>query len=481
MNEPWTDVTILCKVVDNYGDIGFVYRLARSLSRLEPAMRLRIVVSDLISFAKMAPGLLSNGTGSAEQSYNGWTVLDWNNSAQCTASYEKNPPKVILECFQCGRPEWLDSILFSDKRTEVVHILNVEYLTAEKWADDFHLLKSGTRSILVKKVNFMPGFSAKTGGLVLDEPFVSFMHNREFAKQTLLGAQSLSNREQSLSTQEQSCVANNQTLSPADISLFGKKNVCTVVVFSYPRDFTPVVQALAEYEALMKKNDPDFSVHVFLANGICREPFLTAYHDFFGEHSDGILEKGKNNVEVVESPFEEKVSAFPKKESPFEERETPIAITASPFAVTELPFLSQSKWDALLTLADVLFVRGEDSLSRASLTGKPFFWHAYPQKEEYQLVKVQALLDVLEPYFSKEDFTLLSKFWLLYNTTENTAGGVAGSMTKEDVVATQKTCLLGLLDRLAALTDGFSSFSAMLEKNGDLGKKLIEYLKQLQF
>ncbi|MDE6349393.1 MAG: elongation factor P maturation arginine rhamnosyltransferase EarP, partial [Treponemataceae bacterium] len=41
------NITILCKVVDNFGDIGFVYRLARALTERDGQLRLRLIVSDL--------------------------------------------------------------------------------------------------------------------------------------------------------------------------------------------------------------------------------------------------------------------------------------------------------------------------------------------------------------------------------------------------------------------------------------------------
>ena len=40
-------VDILCKVVDNYGDIGVVYRLAKALSALDPALKIRLSVDNL--------------------------------------------------------------------------------------------------------------------------------------------------------------------------------------------------------------------------------------------------------------------------------------------------------------------------------------------------------------------------------------------------------------------------------------------------
>ena len=91
------------KEVDNYGDIGFVYRLVRSLSsskiqNLFPSIsiKLRLVVDNLNSFSKMAPEVLCNVP---EQNVNGWTILDWNDEKNCNELYKKNPPDII----QIGR------------------------------------------------------------------------------------------------------------------------------------------------------------------------------------------------------------------------------------------------------------------------------------------------------------------------------------------------------------------------------------------
>ena len=51
------NILILCKVVDNFGDIGVVYRLARALSDLRPSVKLTLVVSNLESFHKMASAI----------------------------------------------------------------------------------------------------------------------------------------------------------------------------------------------------------------------------------------------------------------------------------------------------------------------------------------------------------------------------------------------------------------------------------------
>lgn len=55
-----------------------------------------------------------------------------------------------------------------------------------------------------------------------------------------------------------------------------------------------------------------------------------------------------------------------------------------------IPFLPQSQFDALLWLCDINFVRGEESLIRALLTGKPFVWHIYPTDDDAHWQKLAA-------------------------------------------------------------------------------------------
>ena len=239
------ELMILCKVVDNYGDIGFVYRLARALSELDKDMHLSLVVSDLPSFAFMAPGI---DEMAARQSYNGWDVLDGNNAAVCKEYCAVHAPKIILECFQCGRPAWLEDILFDKSQEQSkknVQILNIEYLTAESWADDFHLLKSGTRSAFVKKVNFMPGFTSKTAGLILDKPFTDYLAHKETALQQLRA-----------------------TLPDFTADEYN------IVVFAYKKDFSPFVSALQQFS---KSNAEHNKVHVYVAAGISQSVFMQAY------------------------------------------------------------------------------------------------------------------------------------------------------------------------------------------------------------
>lgn len=416
------NIMLLCKVVDNYGDIGFVYRLCRALSDCEPSFLLSLVVSDLDAFAMIAPGVDSKKT---IQDFCGWTILDWDAAEPCCTFFAQKQPQVILECFQCGRPQWLEDELFSPEQKKVVQIFNIEYLTAEPWADDFHLLKSATRSAFVKKLNFMPGFTAQTGGLVLDRPFVQSIENAQAAI--------------------------------SQYAPFVQKSVCavlkdtraiSVLFFSYERNMEPICMALSAWNATVQNEQK--SVHVLLASGKSSEPFF----------------------------------------------KTACALK-SPFAFTKLPPLPQTAWDALLTRCSFLFVRGEDSFARACLCGVPFVWQAYPQENEFQLVKVHAVLCRMEPFFFQEDFALLSQVWFCYNRTAAPLGDEAKELwhrvftakptdSAEQARSAQDNApevsqteshlanlLVKLFLRVPKMQAGFATFSRSLLANGDLAAHLV--------
>lgn len=388
-------LTLLCRVVDNYGDIGVVFRLAKALSRLLPdeGAGLRIIVDELSPFAQISPGL---NVDEAVQTHRGWTVCRWNAAEEGRRLYEEEPPLVIVECFACGRPDWLDNILFDrqlqQQRNRDVQIINLEYLTAEPYADEFHKLMSLTRSAHVKKVNFMPGFTPLTGGLILDGVAAA----REKAGDAF-----------------------------------------KAVIFSYERDFSPITEGFARWQQ-QQDQYPHRPIEFLSAAGKSAEPFRTAFSQTFGTET-----------------------------TPRSEEETPATpdCTGRP-ELTQLDFLSQEQWDATLYNADFLFIRGEDSLSRACLSGLPFMWHAYPQSEMYHLVKVQALLDRLEPFFQPEDYILLRDYWLWYNGKE-TAGFHSSAALAE------------MLMRYDSYKAGFGAFSKMLIKNGNLAEHLMTFIMEI--
>lgn len=62
----------------------------------------------------------------------------------------------------------------------------------------------------------------------------------------------------------------------------------------------------------------------------------------------------------------------------------------------QLPYLAQTDFDTLLKRCAFNVVRGEDSLTRALWSGRPFLWHIYPQSDGAHAVKLEAFLDCFE-------------------------------------------------------------------------------------
>lgn len=390
-------IDILCKVVDNFGDIGVAYRLARALSELEPGLgsRLRLVVEGLESFhalcAEVDPGLpMQTLTG------RGWTVIDWTKPCpEALGLLAASPPRLVVECFACGRPDWYEEILFSPEGKEESFIVNLEYLTGEGYARDLHLMASATRSGRVRKSFFMPGFEAGTGGLILDPPFMS-------ARSAFLDPARRPGARLALA------LAAGLKLGPSETESFW------LSVFSYERDFSRIVADLAAWSR--KPGSPPLLALV--APGKSSRPFISAWR-----------------------------------------------AAGEPFALSELPFLPQETWDEVILASDFSIVRGEDSLSRAALSGRPFLWQAYVQDDKYQLVKVDGLLERMRPFFGTGDFEPLEALFASFNDRE-TDGPASGGDEP----------LLPFLERLPGLMAGFRAFSESLVGIGDLARALLTFL-----
>lgn len=143
---------IFCRVIDNHGDIGVCWRLARDLATRAESVRLWI--DDPSAVAWMAPGAQA-----------GVQVGSWND-----ASAFPPPGDVVIEAFGCELPDGVIAAMAS--RPQPPRWINLEYLTAEAYAERSHRLPSpvlsGPGTGLVKHF-FYPGFTAGTGGL-LREP-----------------------------------------------------------------------------------------------------------------------------------------------------------------------------------------------------------------------------------------------------------------------------------------------------------------------
>ncbi len=100
---PPFDWDIFCCVVDNFGDIGVTWRLARQLKREGNIaahgneVQVRLWVDDLASFARICPGLDPAQDG---QWVDGIYIQHWHE----TLPTDMTPARVVIEAFACELP-----------------------------------------------------------------------------------------------------------------------------------------------------------------------------------------------------------------------------------------------------------------------------------------------------------------------------------------------------------------------------------------
>jgi len=126
-----TNWDIFCSVVDNYGDIGIAWRLARGLAG-EHGLDVRLWVDDLNVFHRIWPAI---DAAAAEQSCEGVTVCAWRTPFAAAA-----PAQVVIDAFGCSLPEAYLAAM-SEQSPPPVWI-NLEYLSAEPWVAEHHGLPS---------------------------------------------------------------------------------------------------------------------------------------------------------------------------------------------------------------------------------------------------------------------------------------------------------------------------------------------------
>lgn len=149
---------LFCRVIDNHGDLGVCWRLARCLAAQGHAVRL--FVDDASALAWMAPEAVA-GTGRVE----GIEVLAW--PAPGDAAPE--PGDVVVEAFGCDPPAAFVALMTQRAQAHAQPVwINLEYLSAEAWVERAHGLPSPQANGLMKWF-FFPGFTPATGGL-LREP-----------------------------------------------------------------------------------------------------------------------------------------------------------------------------------------------------------------------------------------------------------------------------------------------------------------------
>lgn len=203
---------IFCKIIDNYGDIGVVYRTAKELQKIFPESKIRVFLNRLDEFKKINSQVLDLPSQNIDGiEYITFDYLRDNANELLTA-------QVIIEAFGCQIPEEYMEIAYDNSEL----LINLEYLSAEDWIEDFHLQSSPLGRGKLKKVFFMPGFTEKSGGVIADSNYLEriqrVLENKELYEKKYL----------------------------SDIE--DRENKIVGTLFSYEKNFTPLLEDLKKLD-----------------------------------------------------------------------------------------------------------------------------------------------------------------------------------------------------------------------------------------
>lgn len=152
---------IFCSIVDNFGDIGVCWRLARQLAH-EHGLQVRLWLDKPEVARQLIPSLNPALTRQIPGQYIAQVeICHWQLAADAEVT-NAEVADVVIEAFACELPA---PYLQHMQRRRPVWI-NLEYLSAESWVDKFHAGRSVHPSTGLSKHFFFPGFSDHTGGLL---------------------------------------------------------------------------------------------------------------------------------------------------------------------------------------------------------------------------------------------------------------------------------------------------------------------------
>ncbi len=180
---------IFCRVIDNYGDIGVCWRLARQLAS-EHGKKVRLWVDDLACLALICP---ETDVLLGQQWLQGVEVCLWRtefSTIETTAGLRTiestagprvdRVAEVVIEAFACELPAAYVSAMAQAARPPCW--INLDYLTAEAWAESCHGMASPHPTLALTKYFFFPGFLRSTGGLLRESgllPTLPAIHDNQ--------------------------------------------------------------------------------------------------------------------------------------------------------------------------------------------------------------------------------------------------------------------------------------------------------------
>lgn len=369
----YAGIDIFCNVIDNFGDAGVVYRFAKELKKKEEQKKIRIFLNRYDEFAAINPKIDINKNSQ---------LIDGIFYLLRESSDLENiiPAEIIIETFGCDINE-----LYLEKINKKTVILNLEYLSAESWIEDYHKMQSFTSNPNIKKYFFMPGFTEKTGGLIINSDKKE--KSRDILKEYYSGE-------------------------------LENKKIGTI--FSYEHNFENLIEDIFKL-----KNQ-----YLLLIMGEkSKESFKISMDKEFIQLEEGYFKK--DNLEIL-----------------------------------FMPFVTQEKYDEIISVTDFNFVRGEESLARAALSGIPFIWHAYLQEDMVHMDKVDAFLKTFSHYAKdKKKFEKYCNIVYNYNCR-----------IKNDFEKLEKESYAYFFEEIDEIRDWGENFSMFLTEKCNLVEKLLYFI-----
>ncbi len=377
---------IFCTVVDNFGDIGMCWRLAKQLAH-EHGITVRLWVDNLESFHKLCAEVEPNR---ALQHCQGIAIHQWphtdittdittshlTNPAQdagqvigyshstrllkdnnqvagyAEALRDVHPAQVVIETFACQLPEKYITAMAAMPHKPVW--INLEHLSAEQWVGDYHGLPSPHPTLPLVKHYFFPGFTSATGGLLIEKNLMA----RRDAFQGDFRAQIAMWQALDIPSAQPSAPQGDNEIR---VSLFCYENAVLPALFTEWENSTVPILCLVPEGRILPQ---------------------VAAHFKYDEMAVGTLAtRGNLRVKI-------------------------------------LPFMEQARYDELLWACDINFVRGEDSLVRALWAGKPCVWHIYPQHDFVHLQQLHALMNLYCTNLPAGAAASVLEFWDSWNAPQ---------------------------------------------------------------
>jgi uncharacterized repeat protein (TIGR03837 family) len=146
---------LFCRVIDNFGDAGVCWRLARQLAA-ERGWQVRLWIDDLTPLARLSGGVDASAVAQSAAEVD---IRRWEDAPDATDTAD-----IVIEAFACNLPE--SYVAAMARRHPAPVWINLDYLTAESWALDFHGVASPHPALPLVKYFYYPGFAAGSGGLL---------------------------------------------------------------------------------------------------------------------------------------------------------------------------------------------------------------------------------------------------------------------------------------------------------------------------